>query len=100
MPFVIAKPCVGLKDRSCVDECPVDCIYEADDQLLIHPDDCIECHACVPACPVDAIFPEPELPPAWEPFLTLARQWFAAHPDASGGAATSPYAPLARRGDG
>ena len=28
MTYVIALPCVDLKDRACVDECPVDCIYE------------------------------------------------------------------------
>jgi len=42
MPYIIAEPCINLKDRSCVDVCPVDCIYEGEDQLYIHPDECID----------------------------------------------------------
>ena len=48
MTYVIAEPCIGVKDRSCVDVCPVDCIYEGDDQLYIEPDECI---AAGRACP-------------------------------------------------
>ena len=50
MTYVIAEPCIGIKDRSCVDVCPVDCIYEGEDQLYIHPDECIDCGACEPEC--------------------------------------------------
>jgi ferredoxin len=57
MTYVICEPCIGVKDRACVDECPVDCIYEGPDQLYIHPEECVDCDACLPACPVDAIFP-------------------------------------------
>ena len=62
MTYVITEACIGVKDRACVDVCPVDCIYEADDQLMIHPDECIDCGACVPECPVEAIYDETELP--------------------------------------
>lgn len=48
MTYVIAEPCTGVKDRSGVDVCPVDSIYEGEDQLYIHPDECIACGACVP----------------------------------------------------
>ena len=65
MTYVIAEPCIGIKDRSCVDVCPVDCIYEGDDQLYIHPDECIDCGACEPECPWQAIFEEATVP---EPF--------------------------------
>ena len=59
MPFVITDPCIGTKDSSCVDVCPVDCIhprkdepeFEAATMLYIHPEECIDCGACVPACP-------------------------------------------------
>ena len=44
--YIIAEPCIGTKDASCVDVCPVDCIYEAEDQFFIHPDECIDCGAC------------------------------------------------------
>jgi len=69
MPFIITEPCIGTKDGACVDVCPVECIYEAEDQFYIHPDECIDCGACVPACPVSAIFPEEDVPEEWESFI-------------------------------
>ncbi|MBI2844974.1 MAG: ferredoxin family protein [Chloroflexi bacterium] len=72
MPYVIAEPCIGVKDRSCVDVCPVDCIYEADDILYIHPEECIDCGACQPVCPVEAIFESPEaLPEKWAQYAQM-----------------------------
>jgi ferredoxin len=76
MTYVIAEPCIGLKDRSCLDVCPVDCIYEGEDQLYIHPEECIDCGACVPACPVTAIFTEEELPANWESYTAKNRDVF------------------------
>jgi len=72
MAFVITDPCIGTKDASCVDVCPVDCIHPRKDEpdfattsmLYIHPDECIDCGACVPACPVAAIYDSPESTPA------------------------------------
>ena len=58
MPYVITEACIGVKDKACVDVCPVDCIYEGDKQLFIHPDECIDCGVCEPECPVDAIKPD------------------------------------------
>jgi NAD-dependent dihydropyrimidine dehydrogenase PreA subunit len=55
MPYVIAEPCIDVMDRSCVDECPVDCIYEGSRKLYISPVECIDCGACEPVCPVEAI---------------------------------------------
>jgi len=55
MPYVIASPCIDTMDRSCVEECPVDCIYEGDRKLYINPKECIDCGACEPVCPVEAI---------------------------------------------
>jgi NAD-dependent dihydropyrimidine dehydrogenase PreA subunit len=55
MTYVIAEPCVDLMDRSCVDVCPVDCIYTGERKLYINPAECIECGACEPECPVDSI---------------------------------------------
>jgi len=65
MPYVITEPCIGVKDASCVDVCPVACIYEGEDQFLIHPDECIDCAACEVACPVTAIFYEDAVPMEW-----------------------------------
>jgi ferredoxin len=76
MTYVIAEPCIGVKDRSCVDVCPVDCIYEDEDQLYIHPDECIDCGACVPECPVTAIFDEEEVPPNWASYTAKNRDVF------------------------
>lgn len=66
MTYVIAEPCVDVVDRACVDECPVDCIYEGRRALYIHPDECIDCGACEPVCPVEAIFYEDDLPAQWQ----------------------------------
>ncbi|MBF8266932.1 MAG: ferredoxin [Dehalococcoidia bacterium] len=71
MAYVIAEPCVGVKDAACVDVCPVDCIYtvEADDQYYINPEECIDCAACEPVCPVNAIFPEDSVPAEWQSYI-------------------------------
>jgi NAD-dependent dihydropyrimidine dehydrogenase PreA subunit len=65
MTYVIALPCVDIKDRACVEECPVDCIYEGGRSLYIHPDECVDCGACEPVCPVEAIYYEDDLPEKW-----------------------------------
>lgn len=56
------SPCVGIKDGSCVDVCPVDCIHESDDMFYIDPEECIACGLCETICPVDAIRPIEEVP--------------------------------------
>ena len=71
MTYIIAEPCIDIKDRSCVDVCPVDCIHEAARMLVIDPEECIDCGACEPECPVEAIFPEDALPEKWEPFVPI-----------------------------
>jgi ferredoxin len=96
MTYVITDPCIGTKDRSCVDVCPVDCIHddgdEVDKMLYIDPDECIDCGACEPACPVTAIFAEDDVPDDMQPFTEINALWFkdkaaarakvdAAHPD-------------------
>jgi NAD-dependent dihydropyrimidine dehydrogenase PreA subunit len=60
--YVIAEPCIDETDMSCVEECPVDCIYQGDRKLYINPVECIDCGACEPACPVEAIHPDRTLP--------------------------------------
>jgi NAD-dependent dihydropyrimidine dehydrogenase PreA subunit len=74
--YVIAQPSVDVKDRSCVDECPVDCIYEGDRMLYIHPDECIDCGACEPVCPVEAIFYEDDVPEKWKQFYDANVHFF------------------------
>ena len=71
MTYIIAEPCIDIKDRSCVDVCPVDCIHEFERILIIDPEECIDCGACEPECPVEAIFPEDALPDKWEAFIRI-----------------------------
>src|SRR5881296_2568703 len=71
MTYIIAEPCIDIKDKSCVDVCPVDCIHEADRMLVIDPEECIDCGACEPECPVEAIFPEDALPEKWGPLVMV-----------------------------
>lgn len=76
MTYVIAEPCVDIKDRACVDECPVDCIYEGARTLYIHPDECVDCGACEPVCPVEAIFYEDDVPEQWSSYYQAAVDFF------------------------
>lgn len=76
MPYVIAEPCVGCKDGACVDVCPVFCIHDAGDQLVIDPMACTDCRACVTVCPVEAIFHEDDLPPGWERYREVNAAFF------------------------
>ena len=85
MAYVIAEPCIGTKDNSCVEVCPVDCIhptpdepdYDQQEMLYIDPDECIDCDACVEACPVDAVFPEFDIPAKHSYALEVNAEFFA-----------------------
>lgn len=76
MPYVITEPCIDVKDASCVDVCPVDCIYEGDRQYFIHPDECIDCAACEPVCPVTAIFSEDAVPENQKQYIQINKDFF------------------------
>ena len=76
MTYIIAQPCIGVKDASCVEVCPVDCIYEGEDQYYIHPDECIDCGASEPECPVQAIFPDTDVPDDQQSFIAKNREHF------------------------
>jgi NAD-dependent dihydropyrimidine dehydrogenase PreA subunit len=83
MAYIITEPCIGTKDASCVDVCPVDCIYGAAEDwemLYIHPEECIDCGLCVDACPVEAILPLEEVPEKWERFIALNYEHFGLTP--------------------
>jgi NAD-dependent dihydropyrimidine dehydrogenase PreA subunit len=62
MTYVIGAACVDVMDRSCVQECPIDCIYEGSRSLYINPQECVDCGACKSICRMDAIFYETDLP--------------------------------------
>ncbi|RJF72121.1 ferredoxin family protein [Deinococcus cavernae] len=76
MPHVITSPCIGTKDQACTEVCPVECIYDAGEMFLIHPDECIDCGACVPACPVSAIYPEEDVPAEESAYIEKNRAHF------------------------
>ena len=89
MTYVVTEPCIGTKDRACVEVCPVDCFYNNPDgalnnkvgkepvkagdvgMLIIHPDECIHCGACEPECPVDAIFEDDDVPQQWTDYVKI-----------------------------
>ena len=83
MAYVIAEPCIGVKDRACVEICPMDCIHgeDSDPQLYINPAECIDCHACEPACPVGAIFYEDGLPTEWKHYIQINAAYYSVHTD-------------------
>jgi ferredoxin len=58
MTYVVTEACIRCKYTDCVEVCPVDCFYEGDNMLVIHPDECIDCGVCEPECPADAIKPD------------------------------------------
>lgn len=60
MTFVVTDLCIKCKYTDCVEVCPVDCFYEGENMLVIHPDECIDCGVCEPECPIDAILPDTE----------------------------------------
>jgi len=78
MAYVITQPCIGSKDESCVEVCPVDCIHSDRDSEMsfIDPEGCIDCGACVDACPVSAIYPEWAVPPQWRPFIEINARFY------------------------
>lgn len=71
LPYVVTEACIGVKDKSCISVCPVDCIYEGPDMVYIHPDECIDCGLCEPECPVTAIFVDTDVPPKWKDYIQL-----------------------------
>jgi ferredoxin len=80
MTYIIAEPCVDVKDKACVEVCPVDCIHPVDGEdvnmLYIDPDECIDCGACEPECPVEAIFAEEDLPEEWNKYTEINAAYF------------------------
>jgi len=78
MPYIITEPCIGVKDASCVDVCPVDCIHTTDEapQYYINPEQCIDCAACELVCPVTAILHEDDVPEAWKPYIRVNADFY------------------------
>lgn len=60
MTYIVNESCIKCKYMDCVEVCPVDCFYEGENMLVIHPDECIDCGVCEPECPAEAIKPDTE----------------------------------------
>ncbi|MCI5059766.1 MAG: ferredoxin family protein [Alphaproteobacteria bacterium] len=73
MTFVVTDICIMCKYTDCVEVCPVDCFYEGENTLVIHPDECIDCGVCEPECPIEAILPDTD--PKADQFLEVNRQY-------------------------
>jgi len=82
--YVIAAPCIGVKDKSCAAVCPVECIHEGTvevdgvtyDQLFVDGSECIDCGLCQPECPADAVFSSEDLPGKWKHFIQINNEFF------------------------
>jgi NAD-dependent dihydropyrimidine dehydrogenase PreA subunit len=90
--YVVGLNCVDTKDKTCIAQCPVDCIYEGDRMLYIHPDECIDCGACEPACPVNAIVYESDATEEDLSFAAAARTMFDVLGSPGGAAIAGPIA--------
>ena len=79
MTWVVTRLCRECVDQSCVEVCPVDCIYAYDGsdsatfpkQLYIDPEECINCGVCEPECPWEAIFEDEQVPDIFQPDIAL-----------------------------
>ena len=104
MAYVISEPCIGTKDTSCVEVCPVDCIHPTPDepgfaeaeQLYIDPEECIDCDACVEACPVDAITAEDQVPTEWRHYIGLNAAYYKSGRERRASAGRRALFPLLR----
>src|SRR5690606_24149593 len=81
MSYVVTDACIRCKFTDCVSVCPVDCFYEGENMLVIHPDECIDCGVCEPECPADAIRADTE--PGMDRWLELNRKFSGLWPNIS-----------------
>ena len=79
MTYIVNDACIRCKYMDCVEVCPVDCFYEGENMLVIHPDECIDCGVCEPECPVNAILPDTEAEAT--PWLELNKRFAAIWPN-------------------
>jgi NAD-dependent dihydropyrimidine dehydrogenase PreA subunit len=90
MPYVVTEACVDCKDATCVDACPVDCLYEGPRMLYIHPVECVTCGACESACPVEAIWHVADLAPQSAHWVAVNAEFCLALGSPGGAAAAGP----------
>lgn len=76
MPYIITEACIDVKDKACIQECPVDCIYEGNNMVYINPDECVDCGACEPVCPSSAIYYHEDVPENKKVFIEINKEFF------------------------
>ena len=81
MTYIVNEACIKCKYMDCVEVCPVDCFYEGENMLVIHPDECIDCGVCEPECPPEAILPDSD--PGADAWLELNKEYSATWPNIS-----------------
>lgn len=79
MTYVVIDACIRCKYMDCVEVCPVDCFYEGENMLVIHPDECIDCGVCEPECPIEAI--KPDTDPGMEDWIEFNRKYSESWPN-------------------
>ncbi|MBL4690101.1 MAG: ferredoxin family protein [Rhodospirillales bacterium] len=79
MTYIVNDKCIKCKLMDCVEVCPVDCFYEGENMLVIHPDECIDCGVCEPECPLEAILPDTE--PDISKWLEINNEYSAKWPN-------------------
>lgn len=79
MTYIVTEACIRCKYMDCVEVCPVDCFYEGENMLVIHPDECIDCGVCEPECPPEAILPDSDTEA--EKWLELNREYSETWPN-------------------
>jgi NAD-dependent dihydropyrimidine dehydrogenase PreA subunit len=76
--YTIAEPCIDVKDKACIEECPVDCIYEGARMLLyIHPRRVRRLRRVRAGCPTEAIYYQNDLPEQWNHDMRINADFFA-----------------------
>lgn len=81
MTYVVTENCIRCKYMDCVNVCPVNCFYEGENMLVIHPEECIDCGVCVNECPANAILPDTE--PFAKPWLAHNARYSVIWPNIS-----------------
>ncbi len=90
MTYVVTENCIKCKYTDCVEVCPVDCFYEGENFLVIHPEECIDCGVCEPECPAEAIFADTD--PGLEQWIELNAKYAETWPNITRQIDPPPYA--------
>ena len=81
MAFVVTDACIDVKNKNCLEVCPVQCFFEGEDQLFINGEICIDCGACETVCPVQAIYSERDLPMEARHSIEKTAKFFQDNPE-------------------